>query len=330
MNTTDFSKIDVEPGAWLQLYRGAMRGGRAELLQHLDAATRLRAEGAVAGVVLHGFPRELEKAAAGLAAECLSRGLPYGFSWGLDGSVDNDGTRLTAVEKGDCIGRVLGALPTCRMGGINNETKWDKDEGPLDDMDEQGALDMGVRIRTHAPNAVLFNQPWPAIEQHGDVRKTPKPIGQGGVFAGYPVDEMATYVQFFADQRYWENWTRADRYAYLNAWADREWAHINAALEKVGIRRPQTVTIQGYRHDEKPWTVVDAVLSRRDRPVIVWSDPYPTTSTVQALRVGPALAKRGFLTPKGAHIEAIKAFQRDAKLAVDGLAGKATIKALGL
>lgn len=325
----EFNSVKVAAGAWLQLYRGAMRGGRDELRRHLDASVRLRVEGAISGVLLHGFPQELERAASGLANECRSRGLPFGFTWGLDGSRDNDGTRLTAREKGECMGLVLAANPDCAMGGLNNEVQWDKDEGPDDDMDETGALVMGAELRRVAPDAILLNQPWPAIEQHGDIRKAPKPIGEGGSFAGYPVDEMATYVDFFADQRYWENWPkRRDRYAFLNTWAEREWTRVDAALG--ALRRPRTVTIQGYAHDEQPWTVVDAVLSRRDRPVIVWSEPFPTASTLRALRVGPELTKRGLLMPSVKHTDAIRAFQTSAGLRVDGLAGNDTIRALGL
>lgn len=331
MNTTTFEHIPVAPGPWLQLYRGAMRGGRSELLSHLDTCARLQSEGVIAGVLPHGFPRELEKNALSISEECRSRGLRFGFSWGLDGSEDNDKTRLTTIEKGDCIGRVLRAIPSATLGGLNNEIQWDKENGADDDMGERGAVVLGQRIRALAPNVTLFNQPWPAILQHGDVRSKPLPIDKGGVFRGYPVDEMAVYCAFFADQRYWENWKyRKDRYKYLNSWAEREWTTLNVALEGAGLRRPQTLTIQGYSHDEQPWTVVDAVLSRRDRPVIVWSEPFPTKSTLRALRVGPELIKRGYLREGVSHLDAIKAFQRDAKITVDGLAGNDTQTALGL
>lgn len=331
MNTTSFEKIPVQAGPWLQLYRGAMRGGRTELLKHLDVSARLQLENVIAGVVLHGFPRELEKAATGLRDECLSRGLRFGFSWGLDGSSDNDGTKLTTIEKGDCIGRTLRAVPEASNNGLNNESQWDTETSASDDMGERGAIVLGQRIRALAPNATLFTQPWPAIEQHGDVRKKPLPMDQGGVFKGWPVDEMAVYCSYFADQRYWENWpTRKDRYDYLNTWAEREWANVTKALRTVGLERPRTVTIQGYQHDEQPWTVVDAVMSRADRPVIVWSEPFPTEVTVRALRVGPELMRRGFWPVGRSHLEAIKAFQKDAKLTIDGKAGYNTMKALGV
>lgn len=327
---SEFDSIRVQPGVWPQLYRGAMRGGRAELLRYLDQLVVLRDEQVVAGVMLHGFPRDLERNAAGLAAECKTRGLPLAFSWGLDGSKDEDGTRLTVREKGECMGRVLAAHPGV-WGDLNPESQWDSNTGGADDMHDAGALIMGASLRSLAPNAVLCTQPWPAIEQHGDVRRKPLPLGQGGPFSGFPIDEFASYVQFHADQRYWENWKpRKDRYKYLNQWAEREWTHVDAALELEGLKRPRTVTIQGYEHDEQPWTVVDAVLSRRDRPVIVWSDPFPDAVTLRALRVGPALVKRGFLTPSMSHVEGIKAFQRSAKIAVDGLAGYDTMKALGV
>lgn len=309
----------VPAGTWLQLYRGAMRGGRAELLRYLDEAREMHATGACAGVVLHGFPRELEANAAGLATECRSRSLPFAFGWGLDGTRDNDGTALTPTEKGASMGRVLAAHPDA-WGVLDAEGRWDTDGG--DGMHEAGALAMGAALRALAPTAVLADQPWPMPDQHGGARATAKPLDAGGPWAGYPLDEFASYVQWRAPQLYWTNWKQADRYRFVCAWSEREWATADRALGPVGLTRPRTVTVQGYGHEPDPWALADCLLARRAMPTIIWVNPSRDRSLAyRVLRAVAALARLGYLADGRSHTDSVRAFQRAAGLKEDGLLG---------
>jgi hypothetical protein len=328
MNTTSFDTVPVAKGVWLQLYRGAMKG--RQLSEHLDDSERLRDEGAIAGVLLHGFPRELERSAESLVRMCETRRLPFAFSWGLDGSKDEDGTRLTVREKGECMGRVLAAHPRA-WGLLDAEGQWDTDEGPADDMDEAGAIEMGLALRRLAPHAVLGDQPWPMPDQHGGRRSKPKPLEQGGVWYGFPLDEFASCVHFRAPQLYWTNWKQRTRYRDVGAWSEREWGIAERAMQPCGLVRPRTITVQGYGHEPDPWALVDALLARRDRPVVMWVNPSRDfTVARRALRVQRALETRGVLDAQADHRDAVKVFQRSAGLTADGWAGYDTMRALGV
>lgn len=303
----------VPAGTWLQLYRGAVHGGRPTLLGYLDACVGLLAEGAIAGVVLHGFPGELERNAASLAVECRTRSLPLAWSWGLDG------TDLSASAKGAAMGRVLAAHPDT-WGALDPEGRWDADGG--DGMSERGALEMGAALRALAPAAVLCDQPWPMPDQHGGARAAPQPLGKGGPWQGYPLDELASYVQWRAPQLYWTNWKQPDRYRFVCAWSEREWATADKALGPVGLARPRTVTVQGYGHEPDPWALADALLARRDRPTIMWVNPSRDCSLAyRVLRAVAALARLGYLVDGRSHTDSVRAFQRAAGLVEDGLLG---------
>lgn len=318
---TGFESVPVAPGPWLQIYRGAMRGGRAELLRWLDLARELLLLRAIAGVVLHGFPQELERNAAGLANECRLRGLPYAFSWGLDGTRDNDGTALTPTEKGQCMGRVLALHPDA-WGLLDAEGRWDTDGG--DGMHERGALEMGRALRALAPRATLGDQPWPMPDQHGGPRKVPRALDEGGPWAGYPLDEFAECVDFRAPQLYWTNWSGSDRYRRIAAWSEREWATADATLGPAGLVRPRTVTVQGYGHEPDPWALADCLLARRDRPTVVWVNPSRDASLVyRVLRAIASLDRLGYLVAGRSHTDSVRAWQRAAGLTADGLLGYA-------
>ena len=71
-----------------------------------------------------------------------------------------------SARKGDLVGQLL-AKPTCSAGLLDAEGQWDSDLGPADDMDEQGALELGEALRRRAPSARVGDQPWYAIEAHG-------------------------------------------------------------------------------------------------------------------------------------------------------------------
>lgn len=175
----------VCPGVYLQLYRGAMRGKRAELLRHLDACRELQQERVIAGVLLHcslasrserNLPRERVPRPR-IALRLLVGARRVGRQLWHAAHSEREGP-------GD--GRVLASVPEVCFGVLDPEGRWDSDEGPHDDMDEAGAIEMCTELRS---TPALCDQPWPMPEQHGDVRRSPR-AARGRVFRGYPVDEV--------------------------------------------------------------------------------------------------------------------------------------------
>jgi hypothetical protein len=323
------------PGIYPQIYRGSgvfrgtAREKRAQLNAYLEEAVQL----GVPGVVMHGFPRELGVAWDGLAKLCADHGLRALASWGLDGSKDNDRTRLTPREKGEEIGAIL-ADPRCAAGLLDAEGQWDTDTGPADDMDEAGALELVAAVRARSADGLLGDQPWFAIEAHGDERRTAKPIGLGGTFAGFASDEFATGINWVrATQNYWCDFWKthgAGAYRYVMDRNATEWATHEASLARLGLVRPRTITVQGYGHDERPWHLVDCLLRYRDRVVIMWSNPFPTAITTAAMDFVRFLVGEG-LAPAGVDArEIVKAFQRSMGVDADGFAGRDTFEKAGI
>lgn len=317
------------PGIYLQLYRGAMHGGRPELTGYVDRIAEL----GLPGVIFHGFPRELLGQWPSLAKLAQDRGLLALAAWGLDGSKDNDGTRLTPAEKGDLVGRVL-ARPDCAGGLLDAEGQWDSDTGPADDMDEPGALELCRALRARAPSAWVGDQPWYAIDSHGSVRRTRKPIDQGGCFAGFPVDEFATAVTWGRfRQAYIYRTTGGPGYAATFARMDREWATVSPALAAAGLERPLRVTLQAYRwllHEQ-----VHAILDRGVRvsaPVVLWCSPWPDAVALAAIRAVLWLQREGHASPGVDAREAVRRAQRalGGGLVVDGWWREKTAARAGL
>jgi hypothetical protein len=334
MQTTVSSRV------FLQIYRHALAGRtQADRIKTLtkfvgNAATRKdQALNVVGGIVLHGFPRELRRNWDTWSKELIDRGWPALASWGVDGQTDDDGTALTAVEKGECIGEIL-ALSSCSAGLIDAEGQYDSDKGPEDETDESGALRMMSKIRSIAPTKPLGDQPWFAIDSHGELRKTPKPIEAGGVFAGFPVDEFAKDINWARfRQAYLNNFTRQlgdRRYKRIFDWMDRDWGRITPALRSAGLERTLALTIQGYG-----WRLHDLVhcilreIATRKNEIIIWCDALPDETTLQALRIVSALLKGGFVVEGASPEDIVRRFQEaynasDVKkktLVVDGLAG---------
>ena len=320
-------------GVLVQIYRGAIPGPtpqarRDRLAGYLDQLVTL----GLTGVVFHGFPSELLSAWDGLAHLASERGLQALASWGLDGKA------TTPAVKGDLIGQVL-ARPTCAAGLLDAEGQWDTDAGPADDMDEAGALALGRAIRARAPHALVGDQPWYAIDSHGSVRRTAKPIDQGGVFGGFPVDEFAVTCTWgrFRQAYIYNHLGPSCGYASTFARMDREWATITPALRAAGLERPLRVTLQGYRW--KLHELVDALLTRcvlPQVPLVMWSEPFPDQGALQAIRAVTFLKREGYVASVARRT--VLAFQVDynrqapetKRLAEDGWWGPATHAAAGL
>lgn len=318
------------PGLYLQIYRGAVKaeqGGtkRDTLARYVDAIKLM----GFPGVVFHGFPEELEGQWDGLAKLASERGVLALASWGLDSK------GMTAKRKGELVARVL-AKPTCAAGFLDAEGQWDSDLGPADDMDEVGALALSQAILQGAPGAWVGDQPWYAIEAHGDKRKTAKPLGQGGVFGGFPVDEFAVCCNLGRFRQAYIYNQKGGYYRPTFERMDREWASIQPALASIGLDRPLRTTLQAYGwklHEQ-----VDALIERQaklDVPLVLWCDPFPNDVCLNALHVVNWLKREGYAIPGRSGMEAVMLAQhafnkRGAKLTIDGWWGRDTNDASGL
>lgn len=301
-------------GIYLQLYRGAVHAeGRKTPRDVLAGLVDRVAAMGLPGVVFHGFCEDLHGAWDGLATLAADRGLLALASWGLDAK------DLTATRKGQLVGDVL-ARPTCAAGLLDAEGQWDGDAGPADTMDREGAVALCAEIAKRAPGACVGDQPWYSCGSHSRF-----PFAEFG--------RVATWGRFRQAYIY-----RAQGALYAGTFArmDREWLQLQPKLAAAGADRPLRVTLQGYGwllHEQ-----VDALVGRgvaADAPVIVWCEPWPDAVALRAIAAAQWLEREGFARPGVAARDAAKAAQvelnrRGAGLTVDGWAGDATCRAMGL
>lgn len=324
------------PGVYLQIYRTALEGDRARALA---AVCRTAASLGCPGIVLHGFPRELWASWDYESSVVAAHGLLALASWGEDLTVDNNGTRLTADKKGGLAGEVL-VRATCTAGLIDAEGAWDTMTGLDDDTSESGALVLGASLRAFAPDAWVGDQPWFAIASHGHARAVPRPLGQGGPFAGFPSDEFASFLNWGRfRQAYCNDFKRQfgdERYAKIFAWMDRDWTDHDALLATDGLSRPLRVTLQGFGW--VPQHLAHAVLTYAvclQQPVILWCEPAPSEDTIAVLTGVRILQEQGFAGPGTDARAAVRMFQQSANtygegLVEDGWMGRQTLAALGI
>lgn len=303
--------------ALVQIYRGGISGSTPAVRRSLLAryVERLAAMGHE-GVVFHGFPRELAGAWGGLAALASDHGLAALASWGLDAERDNDGTPLTGAEKGALMGTVL-AAPTCAAGLADAEGRWDTGTGPDDVTDSDDALAMGEALRKAAPDALVGDQPWFAIDSHGSVRRKPK---GADVFEGFPVDEFAVkgvnwyrLRQLYMNQAGFKARWGGRRFEEGHAWMERDWGRIAPALEAAGLDRPLSVTLQMYGWgpdalDDLVWCLLYYRATLR-RPVVGWADPFPTGEALRCLDAAQRLIDLGFAGLGVDPVDAVRGFQ---------------------
>jgi hypothetical protein len=325
----------IIPRIYPQIYLDALHGGDSELAGHLKTLQKLGLD-----PVLHGSPRGLERRAVHLIQLCHDAGVNPAFSWGLDGTQDSDGTKLTAREKGLAIGHVL-SLPTVRFGLLDAEGKHDRGGQDPEGTTEAGALELGRALREQAPEAPVGDQPWPWILSHGDVRRSAKPMGDGGVFAGFPVDEFALVANAGRyRQDYYLDWA-PDAYLRVSARMDVDWVPVQAALKPLGLDRKLGVTLQGYHHGAKPHHLAHAILRYGVGPAMalfIWAEPFPEALVLAVVQAVMLLQREGFAPAGCDPLEAVRAWQRDynrrapenKKIAEDGWLGYEALRAMGL
>ena len=291
-------------GVHLQIYLDAIGAtSLADRAARLDAELDAWRDAGVAGVVLHGFPRSLPGAYDALAKVVANHGLSCGAAMGFDEA------HVDAAEKGEALG-ALAARCDCYVALADCETHFDTSPTRREEM---GAL--GTAFRARAPAATCIAQPWPEPLLH----------------ASFPYEEENAFVDANAYQAYFNAWKAsrgAHRYAALAPIFRSQWATLEAS-RLAACPRPTMLTIEGYGWDDVPWDCVDCLLT--NEAVIVWCDPFPTPTLLNAVRAARALARRGFAGP-----DAVRAFQADAKHseafdgAIDGKYGPITMRALGV
>lgn len=339
----------VAPQVIFQLYRGGIPGPRQAARAKLQQGVATLSQAGSDLVCFHGFPRELQAAWEGLAKLAKDEGVAAMASWGLDGEADNDRTVLTGAEKGACMGAVL-AQGSCVAGLADAEGRYDDAEKrrPGDPTDEDDVLAMGEALRALAPDALVGDQCWFAIQSHGDLRgKASKILAADprNVFAGFPVDEFARKVvnwrqfrQGYCNQAgFVARWGR-NRYEKIFEWMAKDWATLEAPFKQAGLHYAPGVTIQGYGWDDVPADLAHCMLDTvvtKQQPLIVWCHWMPSHLVLQMSRVVRFLVERGFALPGLPAAEIVKRFQIDynltarVKLKVDGQLGMNTALAAG-
>ena len=297
-------------GVWIQLYLGSMRV--VDLQRMLAEAKRLKC-----GVVFHGGN-------ATHAAQARAMGVPFAFSFGLDGSGSGQ-------AKGERLGKLLSSVSDTAFALLDAEGQWDSDKGAEDLTDEANALDLVKALRGHVgPHFVIGDQPWFAMDSHGEERRIAKPLGEGGTFGGFPSDEFASGVQFRAPQLYFRNSRDPRAYEKWRAWHERDWAKHDASLSRLGLDRPRCWTLQGYGNTERPQDIVDALLRGRDRLTVIWWDQQyagswaATAACIEAVNRMTAL---GMTPPDRSAVDCVRAWQRSLGVTDDGICGPNTLRA---
>lgn len=242
-------------GICVQIYKDSLKRGE------LDTLVRdCRASG-VDYVAIHGAVSVDDR-------EILSRHhMRYALAFGLDG-------KSTGVEKGRRVADAIAENPNAKFTLLDAEGQWDTNTGPTDTTTPAHALAMGSTIRAAHPNALLIDQPWFAIQSHGDERQTPEAIDSGGTFKGFPSDEFASFIDARCPQVYFRNFHGTDAYAKVLAWHRRDWAQHEASLERAQLVRPRSMTLQGYGHTERPQDFINALFTPEcaDALVVLWWD----------------------------------------------------------
>ncbi len=333
----------------MQIYRGGIPGGSDSIRRDklVRGVAQLKQELDSDSVCFHGFSRELVNAWDRLAALASNNGMQALASWGLDGEQDNDGSRLTGKEKGECIGSVL-MRATCAAGLIDAEGRWDSNIGADDVTNESNALAMGEALRAAAPNALVGDQCWFAIDSHGDVRTVPLVAEPQNVFRGFPVDEFARKaVNWFQFRQMYCNeagfkaqWGRT-RYEKVRAWMERDWNLIAPAFKRVGLYYNPGITLQAYGWDDCISDLMHCLISfngEKQQPVIMWCDWYPSPVVIACVRGLEFLKANGYVITGRDAVTAVKLYQSafnkhapmNAQLDADGACGEKTLASMGI
>lgn len=260
----------IPAGIYFQISRGEFKNGHEEAVRETATFLVEVQQLGLPGVVFHGFPRELTKNWPGLAKLASDHGVKGAVSWGLDGDKDNDGTILTATEKADCMGPIL-VRTDCMFGLEDAEGAYETNKGPDDQSTPAKVVEMEDELRKLAPDAIIGDQPWFAIESHD----------------AFPSSKFAKAVNFRAPQMYCNDFRGKNRCERIHDWMERDWAeheHWLATVKGPEYVKARTITIQGYGWTDNEKDLDHLLEEYSDRPVIVYCEPLPDANVMAAIR----------------------------------------------
>lgn len=288
----------LENGLYLQLYRGGMSAEqRADLPNQLDKFKQL----GVKGIAWHGFSIEmLPNVFENLTKLCTDRGLLSLAAFGM-GTSDHIGmaTRMGHVA----------LVPDCTAVVFDME-------GAFDQNANQIAKEIGQTFRGIAPNILTIDQAWF------------KPT----VHMGFPWVETAEFIDVRAPQVYCQDFKQQlGKQAYQEIFKEYNdaWHYLETNIyAPKNLIKERMITIQGYQWQyNNDWDVANLVncLTTYDK-ILMWCEPYPTQSTINAIMIKNKLASLNFTGP-----DAVLNFQKstNGKLTADNVCGPLTQKELG-
>jgi hypothetical protein len=305
-------------GYWPQVWIAAS----SFTLDGLGRALDLYAQLQLPGVALHGGPRSLTKHWRDYAARVTGRGLACLAAFGLDGHDDDDGTVLTAAEKGEAMAAIANR-PDC--AGVVQDEESGYDTGVPSAWND--ARTMLAAFRRDAPQALAIQQGWPEPLEHPH----------------YPVEDLLRPADAAAPMVYpnvaWyvTHWGRA-RYARVVKRYEDQWSELERTrLAPAGIVRPRFPTTQGDGWGDILPDLCACLLA--NPRMLVWCEPFLSATVVRMLRAVRRLEADGFYDPRAPAADAVVRWQRAYNAAHPGSAmpllednrcGPATLAAMGL
>ena len=304
-------------GITIQVYRAKMdRYPKASVSAMLDDLQKAGAK----RIAWHGFVSEhtngegLEQALPALIKLASDHGLGSAAAFGLGDAWDH-----RPVEAGESIGRTS-LITGCEAVILDAEGAWEDEAA-----DKSRAAKLVKALRGVNPTAYVAHQPWWRPTVH---------------WSSFPWEEFEAGVDLDAPQVYFNDYASShgrDRYAWMcrtpdggsGSWGEyhKAWKKLTERLAPKGLVRPRIITIQGYGGNDIFADTVDCLLCYPD--TIVWSEPFPETYFLRAMRVVKALRERGFTGHTAVHDFEVSAHLKSVE-AGHGRAGPEVCRSLGV
>jgi hypothetical protein len=293
----------VPTGLTLQIYAGATGYSDAALIE----AAPSWFEAGFTRIVRHGFVGDLSQTKFEQWAGALQEKVP-GIETGA-----SFGYAAFNRDHPDDVGKWTASV----FGSSLCDLALDDAEGAFDANAKVKAYRM-VQVRLEAlggrPRCPVGNQLWLAIRHH----------------PGFPVVEWEPTTTFWGEQEYGNDFKGAHRWETCRSMRDADWSSEESDFTP-NLRLPHMATIEGYGYDGDhdvavPWEATTSLL--RWPAATVWCEWKPSETMLMAARFVRYLHEHGYSL--ASDLSGVKAFQKDAGLTQDGLAGEATWAAAGI